>query len=304
WSPQARRLIRCTEGTVAERLPPRMDIRRKAALETSHILLLIDDDQDRLLPGLAERAKRNAPVYHSALMAESGDLSGWFLDSEDHWDFIAAELEELSRRSVSRYENNNLPFIFAAGDGNHSLATAKEIWEEYKKSHAAEKRSGGNSADNPPVHPCRYALVEIENIYDPAMQFEPIHRVLFDVQPSELLDSLASLKDISCKQEQSNSNVIRIENLSPQIATASLQPLLDSFVKQRGCSIDYIHGEDEVRRLTADKERRAVGLILPPVRKDDLFKTVAKSGPLPRKSFSMGEACEKRYYFECRRLVG
>ena len=312
WSPHARPLIRSTEGTVTERLPPRMDIRRDSALETTHVLILIDDEQDRLLPALAERAKRREPVYHSRLMPDSGDISGWFVDSPDDWAFIAGELEELARLASTRFGSVGAekiaansapgvaePFLFAVGDGNHSLAAAKEIWEEYKKNHPA-----GISSDGIPVHPCRYALVEIENLYDPAVQFEPIHRIVFDVQPSELLDALASVKNINCVQEQSNNRVIRIENLSPHITTASLQPLLDRFVMQKGCSIDYIHGEDEVLRIAADNERQAVGLILPPVRKDGLFKTVAKSGPLPQKSFSMGKADEKRFYLECRKLFG
>jgi hypothetical protein len=141
WSPSARRLIRCTEGTVAERLPPRMDTRRGAALETSHVLLLIDDEQNRLLPALAERAKQKNPVYQSPLMPASGDISGWFVDSQDDLDFMACEFEELSRRALTRYNHgaysgkiatnaggdNERPFLFAVGDGNHALAAAKEI---------------------------------------------------------------------------------------------------------------------------------------------------------------------------------
>ena len=318
WKDNAGHLIRCTEGTVPERLPPRMDIRRNAALETSHILLLIDDVQDKLLAGLAKKAKQRQADYRSTLMQDSGDINGWFLDSIDDWKFIADELEVLYHKAGSRYENKGQdaePFLFAAGDGNHSLATAKEIWEEYKKNykaneHAAGKPTAGlssenNTAQNPdslPIHPCRYALAEIENLYDPAIKFEPIHRVIFDADPAEILSALAQAKDIRCIQE--SSRVIRIENLSPIIATAGIQPLLDKFTKEKGLETDYIHGKAEVLRIAENKERKAVGLILPPVKKEDLFKTVAKSGPLPRKSFSVGEACEKRFYLECRKLFG
>ena len=179
------------------------------------------------------------------------------------------------------------------GDGNHSLATAKAVWEEYKKNSA-----GGADLEN---HPARWAMVELENLYDPGIGFEPIHRVVFGTKPDVLLKALSTLKDLTCRQEPDR-NIIRIECNTPDIATASLQPLLDSFVKENKLSIDYIHGEDEVLRLASDSSQSAVGIILPPVRKDGLFKTVAQTGPLPRKSFSMGEAFEKRFYFECRRL--
>jgi len=186
------------------------------------------------------------------------------------------------------------PFLLAVGDGNHSLATAKAIWEEYKKAHANEA-----GLEN---HPARRALVEVENLYDPGIGFEPIHRVVFGAEPAELLETLSRIENL--KSQLSEKRIIRIENRSPAIATASLQPQLDSFVKQKGCSIDYIHGEDEVIRITSDPAKRAVGILLPPVQKEGLFKTVAQCGPLPRKSFSMGEAEEKRFYLECRRLHG
>ena len=346
WQAHARRLIRCTEGTVPERLPPRMDTRRGAALETPHVLLLIDDERDRLLPALAERVKTKQPVYRSKLMHESGDISGWFLDSDDDWEFIAAELEELG--ALARYQNsgadakkiaanaeaaNAAPFLFAVGDGNHSLAAAKEIWEEYKK-----KQPGGN-ADGLPLHPCRYALVEIENIYDPALKFEPIHRILFGIDNAEALALLSRLPGFSSRSVTDSRELARLvkepvnENRLGLIArngtlgetrytligtsaqgivTASLQPLLDQWLETRKNeagltpSIDYIHGADALFSLTearpASGNLPCAGILLPPVKKSGLFETVAKTGPLPRKSFSMGEAGEKRFYLECRRL--
>ena len=301
WSPESRPLIRATEGTVKERLPPRMEIRRGAPLELPHILLLIDDEDDSLIPALGETARTRPPLYETPLMMNSGAVTGWALDTEEAWAFLAEGLEKLAAKAAGRYGRNGMsakesPFLFAVGDGNHSLATAKAVWEEYRKAHAGEK-----GLEN---HPARWALVEVENLYDPGISFEPIHRIIFGAEPPELLDVLSSLEDIRCRQDHSESRIIRIENLSPAISTVSLQPLLDNFVKQNGCSIDYIHGEDELIRLAADTARQAVGLILPPVRKDGLFKTVAQSGPLPRKSFSMGEAEEKRFYLECRRLFG
>ena len=177
------------------------------------------------------------------------------------------------------------------GDGNHSLATAKAVWEEYKKAHSGEADLLN--------HPARWALVEVENIYDPGISFEPIHRVVFGAQPQELLEALSALSKIKCRPE-TQGRVIRIENLSSELATASLQPLLDSLVKEKGLSIDYIHGEDELFRLSGNC---ATGILLPPVQKAGFFETIARSGPLPRKSFSMGEAVEKRFYIESRALL-
>ena len=315
WAPESRPLIRSTEETVKERLPPRMEIRRGAPLELPHILLLIDDEEDRLIPSLGEIARKRPPLYETPLMMNSGAVTGWPVDTEDAWAVLAEGLEALAEKSAGRYGGASplagaSPFLFAVGDGNHSLATAKAIWEEYKKAHASE--TTGSAETSPSTegvasaadHPARWALVEVENLYDPGIRFEPIHRLIFGAEPDELLDALSVLKDIRCRPENEEGRVIRIENLSPDIATASLQPLLDDFVKRKGLSIDYIHGEDELIRLASDPARPAVGLILPPVRKDGLFKTVAQTGPLPRKSFSMGESWEKRFYLECRRLFG
>ena len=297
WKPESTPLIRSTEGTVQERLPPRMEIRRGAVLETPHILLLIDDEEDRLIPSLGEIARKRPPLYETPLMMSSGAVSGWALDTEEAWAVLASGLETLTGTSAARYgasASGERPFLFAVGDGNHSLATAKAIWEEYKKAH-----SGEAGLEN---HPARWALVEVENLYDPGISFEPIHRVIFDVELSEIMEILSGLENLKCLPDIAHNNVIRMENRSSAIATASLQPLLDRFTEKKGCPIDYIHGDDEVIRLATDTSRRAVGLLLPPVQKEGLFKTVAQTGPLPRKSFSMGDAWEKRFYLECRRL--
>jgi hypothetical protein len=322
WSPQARPLIRSTEGTVAERLPPRMDIRRNAPLELPHILLLIDDDEDFLLRGLGERARKNAPAYQGDLMLHSGSISGWFLDAPSDWAFFTEGLEKLLRRSLTRYGEGGAfpkegkPFLFAVGDGNHSLASAKGIWEEYKAKNVA--------AGALPVHPCRYALVEIENIYDPAIQFEPIHRVVFGLDFDGALKLLSALPDFTSRPITSREELVRLTAESAKgnrfglisggryalvttgaggISTASLHPLLDQAVSRN--NIDYIHGEDELFRLACDSAANsATGILLPPVQKDGFFETVARCGPLPRKSFSMGEAEEKRFYIECRKLFG
>ena len=296
WAPSSRPLIRATEGTVTDRLPPRIKIRRGAPLELPHILLLIDDEKDSLIPSLGEIARRRPPLYETHLMLNSGAVSGWALDTEEAWALLADGLERLAKTVEERYSSalpGEMPFLFAVGDGNHSLAAAKAVWEDHKKQNA-----GVTGIEN---HPARWALVEIENIYDSGIVFEPIHRVIFGAEPDDILKLLSSLSHITCQSEHSG-RVIRIESRSPDIATASIQPLLDSFAEERKLVMDYIHGEEEVVRLAGDSQRQAVALILPPVRKDGFFKTVAENGPLPRKSFSMGEAEEKRFYLECRKL--
>jgi hypothetical protein len=320
WHPEARPPIRSTEGTVAERLPPRMDIRRGAPLELPHVLLLIDDEKDEFLPALGNRAGKAALCYKTELMMNSGNITGWFLESEDDMSFITEKFEELNRRSCGRYDGGQ-PFLFAVGDGNRSLAAAKGIWEEYC---SASLNLAAHSTNGLPDHPCRYALVEIENIYDPAIEFEPIHRVVFDIGFDEAVTLLSKLPDFSCRSIDSREELARlckqpqasncfgvisrrryalVETSASGIATACLQPLLDSYAGDKPQLIDYIHDEDEVFRLSdGGLDQLATGILLPPVQKSGLFQTVARTGPLPRKSFSMGHSCEKRFYLECRGL--
>jgi hypothetical protein len=331
WQPQARPLIRCTEGTVSERLPPRMDIRRGTPLELPHILLLIDDDTDSLLPAICEKVKNITPCYSTQLMTDSGTVTGWFLDGDNEetaLSFLTEKLDELYYRSTERYGEKGSPFLFAVGDGNHSLAAAKGIWEEYKASLGCRTLL---AEDGLAVHPCRYALVEIENIYDPAIQFEPIHRLVFDIGFDETVKILSTLPDFFCCSVDSAQELSKLCTEPPQapyanhfgvvsenryaliktsatgIATACLQPLLDKYAKDNPRLIDYIHDEQELFRLSkeggqADTNRKTTGILLPPIQKSGLFETVARLGPLPRKSFSMGHSVEKRFYFECRKL--
>jgi hypothetical protein len=340
WSPIARPLIRSTEGTVQERLPPRMDVRRGAPLETSHVLLLIDDETDTLLQRLGERAKKTSPAYQGKLMLDSGGVQGWFLETPEDWALLAGGLEELAHRAMTRYPTREMPddesssvlqpFLFAVGDGNHSLASAKGIWEEYKAEHSGGVTAqGGEIQGDPwsPVHPCRYALVEIENIYDPAIKFEPIHRVVFGLGFDKALKLFSALPGFSSRVIPNRDDLVRlvaepvkgnrfgiisenryalVQTNVGGVSTASLQPLLDKAIKEAGdsISIDYIHGEDELFRLAGGSGVPVCGILLPPVQKAGFFETVARGGPLPRKSFSMGEAGEKRFYIECRKLFG
>jgi hypothetical protein len=306
-----------------------MEIRRGALLESPHILLLIDDREDALLPALGDRARRAAPLYRTPLMLGGGSVSGWALDTEADWKTLAEGLEALARQSPARY-NAPHPFLYAVGDGNHSLATAKAVWDEYKAAHSGDPGLAS--------HPARWALVELENLYDPGIAFEPIHRVIFGTNIETVLALLAALPDFERRPIRNRAEFSRlagdpaasksrlgliagstfflVETSAPPVITESLQPLLDDFARSHAeVSIDYIHGEEEIFRLASDglaspgdtvdpKSTVPVGILLPPVRKSGLFETVARSGPLPRKSFSMGEALEKRFYLECRGLGG
>ncbi len=320
WQIEKRTLIRATEGTVKERLPPRIEIRRGAPLESPHIIVLIDDPSRRLVEGFGERLTGRQPRYNTTLLANGGTIQGWTLQAEDDFNFLADNLERLVREAIERDGRSSPgeePFLYAVGDGNHSLATAKAVWEEYKRIHGNDR-----SIMN---HPARYALVEIENIYDDGIAFEPIHRIIFGTNLHEI-ESLLQAK-LSAKLEPiSNLEELRERLRKPQhgtiqyglvssaglrllqisgtvVSTVPLQPVLDSFIElNRGkVSIDYIHGDQETSELAFGQQDR-VAVLLPPVGKEDLFRTVGKSGPLPRKSFSMGEGIEKRFYLECRRL--
>jgi uncharacterized protein (DUF1015 family) len=262
------------------------------------------------MPALAARAKQK--LYESPLMFGSGSIAGWALDDEH---FITEVFGAFFEKQPATPE----PFYFAVGDGNHSLAAAKEIWEEYKAAHPNDKS---------PL--CRYAMVEIENLYDKGIDFEPIHRILWRNDASaefvlgELrqylekgplkalggkVDSAEKLGEFAREPSQNNriacfraGEYYTFEFENKELAIAAVQPILDSFIADKPYEMDYIHGDETLCKLVQANQNR-VGVLLPPFRKDGLFETIAKTGPLPRKSFSMGEAEEKRFYIEARRLV-
>jgi hypothetical protein len=307
WRADSRSIIRATEGTVPERLPPRMEIRRGAALEIPHILLLINDHEN-ILMSLLDKLLVDAPiVYDTALMMGGGSVSCKFLYRKNDWALIADVFMHLARESTNRF-NTDKPFLFAVGDGNHSLAAAKAVWDEYNTLNAGE---GGASE-----HPARYALVEVVNLYDPAIVFEPIHRVVFNANPDEILKKFKALPGYYAENVDGTERLRRLvsetgaeENRCGIVSgerrilvkysggkspVVDIDPLLEKY------EIDYIHGEEELFRLAASPP--AAGILFPPFDKTGLFETIAKSGPLPRKSFSMGSANEKRFYLECRQL--
>jgi len=310
-------LVRPTEGTIVERLAPRIEVRRDAALELPHILVLIDDPEGMVIEPLAAQRGELRPLYATDLMLGGGELRGFAVDAA-RGERAAAALAALGDAAafVRRYgvAPGTPPLLFAVGDGNHSLATAKAIWEQTKA------RLGMN-------HPSRYALVEVENIHDPALHFAPIHRLLFDVR-GDLRGALraafgervtiteaASAAEMAARvgavaaprqavglvEPGPRFAVAELERPPATLAVGSLQPVLDAFVAAGGASeIDYIHGDDVLERLGTQPGH--AGLHFAPLAKSELLRQVVRGGPLPRKTFSMGEAHEKRYYVEARRI--
>ena len=314
----AQSLIRATEGTIIERLPPRMRIREGAPLELPHILVLIDDPQRTVIEPLGKAKSKLQKVYDFELMAGSGHLEGYLLEEGNEASVVQA-LEKLADPDVfaDKYGvgAEQKVLLFAMGDGNHSLATAKAIWEKIKD------KVG-------PDHPARYALVEIENVHDEGLAFEPIHRVLFGVKQDYLAAMQAKLGAQNVTYEKCTSRrkmvaavdaalgtpqvigvvsskgygLLKIATPTSNLPVGTLQGFLDEFLKSSAAEkIDYVHGEEVVCKLGAQPGN--LGFYLPGMEKSDLFKTVILDGALPRKTFSMGEAHEKRFYMECRKIA-
>ena len=295
-------LIRATEGTVLERIPPRVRIRRNAEIELPHIMILIDDEQRSVIEPICEKASGYSLAYDFDLMLGGGHVTGKFIPESDI-DQINGALASLasSERMLEKYGLNCPPLLFAMGDGNHSLATAKALYEQIK----AEIGEAALS------HPARYALCEIVNLHDDALEFEPIYRVVFGVQPESFIKELEEYAENLCGADDSEQRIeyvygqtrgeIVIKSPESQLTVGSVQQFIDDYVKTHaGAEVDYIHGLNSTYTL-AQKEN-AVGLTFGGMEKNQLFRTVICDGALPRKTFSMGHAEDKRYYIECRRI--
>ncbi len=277
----ARSAIRATEGTVLERIPPRVEIRRDAPLELPHIMLLADDIKRTIIEPLSDSDK--ALIYDFELMQKGGHLKGWLL-SDAAADMALSAISDLEKTCPDG-------LLFAVGDGNHSLATAKTCWEELKKTLTAEEREN---------HPARYCLVELVNIHSEALIFEPIHRVVFNCEPEKLISELKAEfggeGHIIKYAYAGGEGEISLSKDKAKLAVGALQSFLDS----KQVEVDYIHGADVCCEL--GKRDRNIGFMLPKPDKSDLFASVIKDGALPRKTFSMGEAHEKRYYAEAKKI--
>ena len=303
YEPGSPASIRATEGTVLSRIPPRVAVRKNAPIELPHVMLLADDPDKTVIEPLADQVGEMEQVYDFELMERGGHITGWKL-TETQMEALAAALTALAAPAAfnERYGTKDQPvLLFAVGDGNHSLATAKECYERQKKL---------TSPDQWEKLPSRYALVELVNLHDESLEFEPIHRVVFDVEPEKLLSALIRtypgahygpgeghvLEYIYAGGE----GCITVPNPVAQLPVGTLQNFLDAYLKEQGGKIDYIHGEDVTRRLA--REEKTIGFLLPAMGKEQLFPTVIHDGVLPRKTFSMGEAHDKRFYLEARKI--
>lgn len=311
-------LIRATEGTILDRLPPRIRIREGASIELPHILVLIDDPDRTVIEPLVNQSSSLPKLYDFELMLGSGHLKGWSVKDSTLEAKIIQGLEKLADADAfhKRYQvgSDKGVLLFAMGDGNHSLATAKSIWEKIKPQVGMD-------------HPARYALVEIENVHDEGLEFEPIHRVIFDVK-EDLLSAMQKfftneIRFSTCPDANAMTKAVQHQSGKEQViglvskegyatiaftnpplalAVGSLQSFLDGWIKDGGAAkIDYVHGKDAVIKLGSQEGN--LGFYLPGMAKSDLFRTVILDGALPRKTFSMGEAEEKRFYMECRKIA-
>ena len=316
FTPGANALVRATEGTILSRIPPRVKIREGAPLELPHILVLIDDPKRTVIEPLAAKTEALDKLYDTDLMLDGGHITGWLVDGQKDVQGAIDAMETLTDADAfhAKY-GDHAPLLFAMGDGNHSFATAKANWEKVKATLSPEEQKD---------HPARYALVEVENVHDDGIIFEPIHRVLFGIGGMEGAEKLLAklkaqngdakivLSDDMPKASGGETHTIPfctgkifgafvVEKPAAQLAVGTLQNAIDALLKEtEGAEVDYIHGEAVVRDLAA--KPGTMGFLLPAMQKSELFPTVVFDGALPRKTFSMGEANEKRYYLECRKI--
>jgi len=316
-------LIRATEATIEERLPPRIAVREKASVESPHILVLLDDPECTVIEPLFHKRENMKKLYDFDLMENSGHLTGHHVSSMDDIEAVIDALRKLGdqKRFQEKYhaKDSDGPILFAVGDGNHSLATAKRCWEAVKES--------GASVD----HPARHAMVELINVHDGGLDFHPIHRLVEDVDPVAAMDNMqtffegqgstvtfqdgAKLASTSAEEgchkfeflSKLKSGVYTISDAKMVLDVASLDGWLNTYLMDTlgDCKkekLDYVHEQYTIEGKTKQDDR-TMGFLLPTIDKNDLVKTVVKEGVLPRKTFSMGHAPEKRFYCECRKFA-
>lgn len=301
--------IRPSEATVESRIPPRMAVRQGALLESPHIMMLADDPGCTLIEPIAARKDELRKVYEGELMLGGGHIAGWAVEDAAMLEQIDVALNALGSREAfdAKYPQAKgaATLTLAVGDGNHSLATAKACWEELKKTLTPEQQQN---------HPARWCLAEVCNVHSPAIEIEPIHRVLFNVNCGAVLLSLITWSDGNMagicfggdKQQPfelagpHTANVLSFEDPVGALTVGSIDDFIEYFMESHPeARVDYVHDEPAVRELC---KKGAVAFLMPPFEKSDLFKGIVLGGVLPRKTFSMGHAEEKRYYLECRKI--
>ena len=295
YRPGSTSAIRATEKTVTERIPPRQRVRRNAPIELPHILMLCDDHEKKLIEPVAAKKEQMRKLYDFELMEGGGRIRGWLVAEEDAKAFDAALTDYCAHVDEKYVGLPGVPMVFAVGDGNHSLATAKSCYEELKAAHPDQDLS---------QHPARYALVELENIHDEAQVFEPIHRVIVNTEPEKLLAALQAYCAPAGYEVKwfsgERCGTVTLDPARSELAVGVLQGFLDAYLKENPGEIDYIHDDDALISLA--KQDKAIGFLLPAMEKSQLFRGVIRDGALPRKTFSMGHSREKRYYLEGRKI--
>lgn len=286
YDPAQKPAIGATEQTVLERIPPRIAVRREASIEFPHVILFCNDTQERIITPLRQKKDCFSKVYDFMLMEDGGHIAGWLI--------TGAHAQAL-QQSITQYLDNCVGSALLVADGNHSLVTAKCWYEELKKNHPEMDLS---------AHPARYALVELENILDSSVVFEPIHRVIFETDPEKLLSDLGSISKPGGSPIRwtsgGRSGVVYLNVPTGELTVSVLQDYLDRWLKKNAGKIDYIHDADAVEKLSAGPG--SIGLMLPVFDKSELFAFGASGKILPRKTFSLGHGREKRYYMEGRRI--
>ncbi|MBR2140372.1 MAG: DUF1015 domain-containing protein [Phascolarctobacterium sp.] len=296
YNADSKSAIRATEQTVLERIPPRVEIRRNASMELPHVLLLCDDEKERIIEPLTAKKVELPKIYDFDLMEGGGHIEGYLLQDVEV-EVINEAIAAYEADVLAKYEGSGkAPMTYAVGDGNHSLATAKACYEELKA------KCGSENVVN---HPARFALVELENIYDEAQVFEPIHRLLTNVNVKALLENLqveiggngTAIKWFA----NGEAGELKINDENGELPLEVIQIALDKYLKANAGEIDYIHGDETLEQLS--QKENTIGFLMPNVTKNAFFENIVNNGVMPRKTFSMGEAEEKRYYLEGRRIV-
>lgn len=293
WTDDSDAPVRATEHTVEDRLPPRVEVRKNALIEMPHIMLFIDDPDDRII-GNAEKGDE---VYDFELMCGGGYIKGWLAKDSAA---VAESFESLAEVSevARKYGKTDNPIIFAMGDGNHSIAAAKKYWMSIKETIPQAYWD---------THPARYALAEVINIHDDAIGFEPIHKVIFNTEAESFFDAAEAFlgntvdgdKEVALITEKGR-KTLRISGLTIGELIGKCEDFCVSYTKAHGGYIDYIHGDEECSGFSTQKN--CAGILLPRMEKSELFTSVMKSGSFPKKSFSIGHGPDKRYYLECRKI--
>lgn len=293
FEPGSEALIRATEKTVLERIPPRVHIREHATLELPHVMILVDDTKEELIAPLENNKCKMEQLYSFELMENGGKIAGWRVDQES--------MNEVAHKLANLRETTEM--LFAVGDGNHSLAAAKTIYENEKKQVPENEWAS---------LPSRWALVEVVSLNDPGVVFLPIHRIVLGVDGEKMMRAFAEYYPTAEVGEgdghvirwccQNLNGVLTVKEPENELAVETLQKFLDDYVSKNGGTIDYIHDEKVVEEMSI--QTRTIGFLLPEFPRETMFPYVQKHGALPRKTFSIGHSEDKRYYLEARKISG